>query len=118
MLSQNPDLYLLRHTLSQICHIVDRLIEQDCRLGDIEHKNSNRDSRSSNLEDICKEIIQRLDKQDIQLQKQDVQLQECQSSVNSLEAKIPHLSYLEDRNAELECWVDPYSPEGDAICNS
>lgn len=118
MLSQNPNLYLLRHALSQLCDVVDRLIEQDSRLSDIEQKNGIRDSRISNLEDQYKEMIQRLDKQEIQFQKHDTQLLDCQSSVNYLEAKIPHLAYLEDRNAELECWADPYSPDGDAICNS
>jgi DNA repair ATPase RecN len=118
MLNQNPNLYLLRHALSQLCDVVDRLIEQDSRLSDIEQKNGIRDSRISNLEHKYKEMIQRLDKHDAQFKKNNTQLQDCQNSVNSLEDKIPHLAYLEDRNAELECWADPYSPDGDAICNS
>ncbi len=71
MFSQNTNLYLIRHALSQLCNVVDRLIEQDSRIGDMQQKNNLRDSRITNLEDKCEEIMQRLDKQDTQLQKQD-----------------------------------------------
>jgi len=104
MLSQNPNLYLLRDALRQLCNVVDLLIEQDSRIG--------------NLEDKYKEMLQRLDKHDTQFKEHNTQLQNCQNSVSYLEDKIPHLAYLEDKNAELECLVDPYSSDGDAICNS
>ncbi len=118
MLSRSTDLHLIRHTLSLLCDVVDRLIEQDSRISDIEQKNDIRDRDISNVKQKCKGIIQKIDKYDTRLQEQATQLQECQESVNFVENEIPHLKYLVGRNAELECWVHPYSHNGDPICNS
>lgn len=104
MLSQNTDLHLIRDTLSHLCHVVDRLIEQDRRI--------------SNLEQKYEEMMQKLDRQDTQLGEQNTQLQECQDAVNFMETEIPHLRYLVGRNAEREWWLDPYSQDGEPICNS
>ena len=50
------------------------------------------------------------------------QLYCCMNQIEELEAQV---NYLEAENSslrmtirELQCRVDPYSPDGDAICNS
>jgi regulator of replication initiation timing len=43
------------------------------------------------------------------------QIEELQAQVNYLEAEN---SSLRMTIRELQCRVDPYSPDGDAICNS
>lgn len=38
--------------------------------------------------------------------------------LSCLEAEILYLRHRTDRNEELEYWVNPYSQNGDALCNS
>ena len=69
MLNQNTDLYLLRHALNQLCHVVDRLIEHNSRINDMEKNNTIRDSRINDLENKYAEMIQMFHSQQIQIQR-------------------------------------------------
>lgn len=97
MLMQNMDLCLLRYLID--------LIEAE------RNHNAIQDSRISAIEQGGKEILQKL-------QNQQIELRNCQSVVSFLEAEIPHLRHQVARNAEIEYWANPYLQDGQAICNS
>lgn len=104
MLKQNIDLELLRSVLGQIEaqrrlletqeHLLRHVIDQ---VEAHEVQNLTRDRRIYDIEQKCEEILQKVD---------------------FLEDGIPQFRYLAGRNAELEAMADPYSPDGDPICNS
>jgi chromosome segregation ATPase len=110
MLSQNIDLYLIRHALDQLCQVVDRLIEHDSCISDIQKKNVIRDSRINELEERCEEMMQMLHNQQTQIQSQQTQLVECQESTDYAVKEVRHLTHLVDEKEELENLLAFYCP--------
>ncbi|MEC4813456.1 MAG: hypothetical protein SAK29_09325 [Scytonema sp. PMC 1069.18] len=109
MLNQNRNLNLLREALSQLCDVVDQLIEQDRRIHNIERKSaihdgllSKQESRLSLLEKKYEALKQIHQNQQLQIQSQYTQLQKNEESIHCLEEKIPYFRHLACRNEELE----------------
>lgn len=120
MATQNIDLNSLRCLLGQLCYQIDHLIQSGHEASTV--PNPQMSNRDANRLNEIEQMVQKLCKQQFLIMqmyaRQQTQIQQCQNSVESLEAEIPDLRYLVDRNQELECWADPYSADGDAICNS
>lgn len=110
MLSQNSDLYLIRHALNQLCHVVDRLIEHDRRISDIEKKNVTPDSHINQLEERYEQMMQMLHDQQSQIQSQQAQLEDCQESADYAVREVRHLSHVVGEKETLEERVAFYCP--------
>ena len=97
MLNNNIDLQLLR----SLNGLVIDLIEEERR------QNAVQDSRLDAIEHQIR-----------CLQSVNHQFQELEYRINSLAAEVRIVNRSQaDKIAELECLQDPYSPDGDPICN-
>jgi len=92
MLSQNTDLHLIRDTLLHSA-MVDRLIEQDGRISNLEQKYE--EGKSLTDQDINSRRTKRLSFK-------------CQDEVNFMETEIP-ISFSREE-CRTEWWLNPYSP--------
>ncbi|MBD2743089.1 hypothetical protein [Coleofasciculus sp. FACHB-1120] len=108
--SQNADLYLIRHVLSQLSHLVDALEAERRQNALQDERLSNHDSRLSELEEKHKEIMQMLHNQQTQSQSQQIQLEECQESADFAVRGIRHLTHLVGEKEALEERVAFYCP--------
>jgi hypothetical protein len=75
--------------------------------------------------DLLRKVIDALEvernrnnRQDMDISRMGHQQDDLERRVELLEAEIPWLRQRVDRTLEVEQWVDPYSLNGNAICNS
>ncbi|ERT08710.1 hypothetical protein M595_1301 [Lyngbya aestuarii BL J] len=110
MYTQNLDLFLLRQTLEQLCHIVELEIQrqhnltQDSQLFEHQNKLSEHDHRLSRLEKHIQQLSNSF--QDLHNQ-----IQEDEESIDFVISKVRELDHIAGENEDLRSELSFFSPD-------